>query len=201
MNSMNQFKTVIFISYRKEASGILFHSGLRFDREGNLFKPEDAPHIGIFITGIGKKATVEATAGMEFDGDTLIFKFGTCAVIDRDIPLLTPVIPAFSGYGRDILKIDRTKLPCGFEKEASFTDSRIYTSDHPVFDKNESQKIRENDFSLIDMETYHFVSRFPGIIPVMVGTDLADSSSIDDFNANIGNASNIFREIFLKFIL
>ena len=152
------------------------------------------------ISGIGKKATLNSLINLSIDGNTKFYKFGTCAILDNTFPLLTPLIPSYSGYEDRMLKVT---IP---DTEQTANNIRIYkgglyTSDKPVTDKSASQKIYEKGFGLVDMETFHFREKIPQLIPVIVGTDHADKKAIPDFYLNVKKASIILSDAFKNLIL
>ena len=133
-----------------------------------------------------------------------IIKAGTCAVLDNDIKLKKIIIPKFIKYSENDRELNLSNLPLNILNlfEPYIMNEKLLTVDKPLFSKKKSEKLYREDITFIDMETFHVAEKFNKeiVIPVLVGTDRGDGSTMKDFFLNIREVSDILRDFVITII-
>jgi hypothetical protein len=186
---------IIFFSSKKEADFLLFHSKIKFKKNGNQYIFDNSAKIIVIITGIGRKKTQESMNNIEIENPYMIIKFGTCAVIDGEFDLLQPFIPDFIGSDEGEIKIAFNKLTEDLKKNIKLCSKGLYTSLFPYKKNDKIENLLKKNYGFIDMESFYHVRKFRNILPIMIGSDRGD---IKDFITNLKSASEKFKEIFEK---
>ncbi len=192
---------LILFALKKEANSLLNHSGLKFEglTKNKFFCKSNNYNITLCITGIGKKAK-KTFEYIDLKDACLIIKAGSCAILDENISLLTPIIPKFIGYNDQKYTVDISLLN---EKIKSIIiDKGLITLDKPLLNKKKADEYYKNNYAACDMETFYLIEKYNGtpFIPILVGTDRGDKKSILDFLKNITKASGIIKDQIIKII-
>jgi len=157
----------------------------------------------LLISGIGKKSLKSITK-INLHNYYLVIKAGTCAVIDKAINLLSPIIPDTILYCGEIIKMDYTRIPQRLHLiiKDKIKSIKIMTVDKPLKDEKTCSIYFEKQISLVEMEMYHIAKYFKDIIfiPLVVGTDFANKFALKDFFYNINEASEILKDELIRII-
>ena len=194
---------LIIFAHIKEANAFLFQSGFTFIKKENncFFFSNKNFQINILITGIGQKKTKKIINYYNFNNLELIIKAGTCAVINKENSIKTPLIPKYVGYRDLILPVLFENLEDKFKAKIKkyIIDKGLITLDKPLSNKRKVIYYLKNNFDLVDMETFFIMEKFPKIpvIPILVGTDRGDMHAIIDFLKEINNASIILKNVLI----
>lgn len=196
---------IILFALKKEANSLLNQSILKFKSysKNEFFCEYNNYNITVLITGIGNKSKNDPRI-INLNNNNLLIKAGTCAILDDNIPILTPIIPQFVGFDKKIIKL-----------ELSFPDSKVQnrvkllvinkgliTVKKPLLNKKKGQEYLNKNFAACDMETFYLIEKYKNIpfIPLLVGTDRGDKKSIISFIKSLSKASEILRDEIIKII-
>lgn len=196
---------IILFALKKEANSLLYQSGLKFEKlSGNEFfcKYNDYK-ISIYIIGIGKKAK-KTYDRININKDCLIIKAGTCAILDNNIPLLTPIIPKYIGNIYQKINLDFLLLDEKLHSKIKsiIIDKGLITLDKPLINKKKADEFYNNNYAACDMEVFYLIEKYKGLpfIPILVGTDRGNKNSIILFLKNISKASEIIKDQIIRII-
>lgn len=192
-------KISLFFASLKEANALLFQSPLKFQKKhrNHYFLDSHNYHLDLYVTGIGKKMNLSFPKNLVHDS-YLILKVGTCAVIDKNLPLGVPIIPLFAGNMTHNMDVSLKRIDD--ERIVRFLttlqiDTGLLTLDHPLINDENNEHYRENNYTLVDMECFRLMQAFEGatIIPLLVGTDTGNKNAKKDFFKNLNTASHMLK--------
>lgn len=187
---------VIFFSSLKEANALLNQSVLKFIKEDSFYTSNyKDKKIVVYISGIGRVKTTDFLDNTLIPANCRSYKFGTCGITDPEIPLLKIVIPQYVSFENHEIKTQFEERLRDF-----YIESRLLTSETPIFDEEMAKNLCRKGYGLVDMESFFIMNRYK-TIPVITGTDRCCKESKDIFFANLNKASFVLKNFLEKVIL
>jgi len=185
-------KIVIFSASIKEVNAILYQTNIKFIKNGNIFSTNyKSIYIQIYITGIGANTVdffnhfnIGFNINNEDNSEILYFKFGTCGVINGNIPLLNIVSPNIIYYEDNFIKLNN-----------------IYSTNNSLITINKKSDFALDynfaTFDLIDMEMFFVVEKIKNVIPILITTDYNNEK---EFFCNLIKATSILKDFFIDLL-
>ena len=199
-------KTIIILfALIKEANSLLNQSILKFKllAKNEFFCEYNSYNIIVLITGIGKKSK-KSHKIINSNNNCLIIKAGTCAILDNNISLLTPIVPQFVGYDQKKINLEFSRFNLNIQKKIKpmIINKGLLTIKKPLLNKKKAKTYYKNNFAACDMETFYLLEKYKEtpFIPLLVGTDRGNNTSIISFFKNLSKASEILKDQIIKII-